>query len=168
LGGNPLNANTPTSGDESVDEQFESDVELAVQDLTRRTLAAFDSQMGRLVYLSSTRDYNSGTYYHDGLAMRFQPAVAQAALMRCHRSAVTAILELPLHDLVDDLDRYLTSTAEERNKALGSWQKLRAYQMLVPADLDELSVDLFLSNLKVALSVLRLRMKAGDGSAEGS
>jgi hypothetical protein len=99
MGGDPLNTNTSRSDDESVAERFENDVELVVQDLNRRTLATFDSLVARLVYLSSTRDYNSGVYYHDGLAMRFQPAVAGAALLRCHRSTVSAILELPLPDL---------------------------------------------------------------------
>jgi hypothetical protein len=162
MGWSSLNSGLPTSGEYTVSPISESNVELAVQDLNRRTLAAFETHMGRLVYLSSTRDYNSGAYYHDGLAMRFDPAVAQAALAQCHRRVLASIIEMPLSALVDDLDRYLESTAEQRKRTLDSWQRLRAYQMLVPSDFDVLSTDLFLSNMKLALAVLRLRVKRPD------
>src|SRR6266404_4882280 len=43
------------------------DVEAAREDLNNRTLARIGLEFGRLIYLASTRDYNTGRYYHDGL-----------------------------------------------------------------------------------------------------
>ena len=55
-------------------------VEEAIEDLQNHTLEGISGSIARLVYLASTRDYNSGRYYHDGLAFRFTEEVAQTAL----------------------------------------------------------------------------------------
>ena len=48
-----------------------NDIQRATDDLRRRTLARFERSLDRLIYLASTRDYNTGIYYHDGLAASF-------------------------------------------------------------------------------------------------
>ena len=52
------------------------DVGQAVTDLTNRTLSRLPGDFSRLVYLASSRDYNTGQYYHDGLAFHFSESVA--------------------------------------------------------------------------------------------
>jgi rhamnogalacturonyl hydrolase YesR len=47
------------------------DVLAAADDLRRRTLVELTRPLERLIYLASTRDYNTGLYYHQGLAARF-------------------------------------------------------------------------------------------------
>src|SRR5436190_1559634 len=54
-------------------------VEDALRDLRNRTLAKLDGDLARLVYLASTRDYNTGRYAHDGLSFRFSESVAETA-----------------------------------------------------------------------------------------
>src|ERR1700730_17234256 len=63
------------------------DVQRAAHDLHLRTLSKISRPLDRLIYLASTRDYNTGLYYHDGLAARFSEEVACEALADCHREA---------------------------------------------------------------------------------
>ena len=48
------------------------DIEAAKEDLKLRTLEPIGYDFGRLLYMSSLRDFNSGEYYHQGLAIPFQ------------------------------------------------------------------------------------------------
>jgi len=59
---------------------METAVEAAIRDLENRTLASLHGELTKLVYLSSTRDYNTGEYLHEGLAQRFGAEAAQQAL----------------------------------------------------------------------------------------
>ena len=43
-------------------------VQEAYEDLLQRSLSRIPCDLGRLLYLASTRDYNTGNYHHDGLA----------------------------------------------------------------------------------------------------
>jgi len=52
------------------------DVQKAAEDVHRRTLATIPRALDRFIYLASTRDYNTGMYFHDGLAARFSAEVA--------------------------------------------------------------------------------------------
>jgi len=70
----------------------EAEVEVAVRDLETRTLANLRGGLTRLVYLSSTRDYNTGEYQHDGLTHQFGAQVAQLALAQCHQAAFQDLL----------------------------------------------------------------------------
>ncbi len=51
-------------------------VKEAYDDLLRRSLSKIRGDLARLIYLASTRDYNTGKYHHDGLAARFQAEIA--------------------------------------------------------------------------------------------
>ena len=59
--------------------------EEAVRDLQNRTLDRLDGDFAKLVYLASTRDYNTGRYAHDGLSFRFSEPVAERVLAAAHR-----------------------------------------------------------------------------------
>jgi hypothetical protein len=133
----------------------ESAVEAAVRDLENRTLANLPGQLTRLVYLSSTRDYNTGEYQHDGLAHRYGEDAAREALSRCHQTAFEDLLTTSLSELVSQLDEYIASTGAAKDKVLQSWSQLQAYRVLIPAACDGLSADLFTTNIKIALEALR-------------
>jgi hypothetical protein len=151
---------------QSVPTDATSRIRHAVEDLEHRTLSSIDTLIGRLVYVASTRDYNTGTYYHDGLTLRFDHASAQAALETCHRTLFESVLGLKLAELVDELERYLHSTGAEWSETMRSWQRFRAYQMLIPAGCDAVSTELFLSNMKVALATLHMRQIKSRSGAE--
>jgi hypothetical protein len=132
----------------------ESAVEAAVRDLEGRTLTHLQGELTRLVYLSSTRDYNTGEYQHEGLAQRFGAQAAQLALAQCHETAFQDLLNSNLSSLVAQLAAYIDSTGADREKVLNSWRQLQAYRVLIPGTCDDLSADLFITNIKIALEAL--------------
>ena len=132
----------------------ESAVEAAVRDLESRTLVHLQGELTKLVYLSSTRDYNTGEYQHEGLAQRFGAQAAQSALAQCHETAFQDLLYSSLSSLVVHLATYIDSTGAEREKVLNSWRQLQAYRVLIPGACDPLSADLFITNIKIALEAL--------------
>jgi len=134
----------------------------AVRDLETRTLANLRGGLTKLVYLSSTRDYNTGEYHHDGLAHEYGAEPAQRALAHCHEAAFHELLYSSLPSLVAQLADYIESTGAEKEKVLQSWRQLQAFRVLVPATCDELSGDYFVSNIKIALEVLRLPALQAD------
>src|SRR6267378_116636 len=82
----------------------------AYDDLLNRTLSRISCDLGRLIYLASTRDYNTGNYYHEGLSNRFSPEVARKALEMAHRQAFYKISAFALEGLVTDLETYLRAS----------------------------------------------------------
>jgi len=132
----------------------ESELQAAVRDLELRTLASLGGGITRLVYLSSTRDYNTGEYQHDGLADQFGAPAAQRALAQCHEAAFQDLLYSSLPALVAQLATYIDSTGAEKEKVLHSWRQLQAFRVLIPGTCDELSADFFVSNIRIALEVL--------------
>ena len=85
------------------------DVQRAAHDLHLRTLSKIPRPLDRLIYLASTRDYNTGLYYHDGLAARFSEEVACEALADCHREAFRELTSSSLEDLVSQMEAYMAS-----------------------------------------------------------
>ena len=132
-------------------------VQVAYDDLLNRTLARIPCDLGRLIYLASTRDYNTGNYYHEGLANRFSPEVARKALEIAHRQVFYKLSAFPLENLVSDLEVYLRSTRENPQDFLRTWQKLEPYRISMPTEANLTVARLFTSNIKLALAVLRFR-----------
>ena len=62
-------------------------VRKAYDDLERRTLSGMPGDFARLIYLASTRDYNSGMYHHEGLAARYGIEQAREALQTAQQPA---------------------------------------------------------------------------------
>jgi hypothetical protein len=135
------------------------DVGQAVTDLTNRTLSRLPGDFSRLVYLASSRDYNNGQYYHDGLAFHFTESVASKALAACHREIFARLVYASLEELIAELRNYISSTDERPEDFLKSWEHLGSYRVTIPSECDELEAQVFLSNLKMALAILQTRQK---------
>lgn len=132
-------------------------VEEACEDLKNRTLTSLPGRFGRLIYLASTRDYNTGQYYHDGLAKRFSGEAAAKALAKCHREVYHLLLQSSLTDLVGELKRYVNSTPAEAEQLLDTWERLQPYRIAVPAEGSPVLAEFFTSNIKIALAILKHR-----------
>lgn len=135
-----------------------SDVREAAEDLRRRTLASISRPLDRLIYLASTRDYNTGFYYHDGLATRFPEEVVCEALADCHREAFLELVGTSLEDLVGQMDSYIASTRTTPKDFVATWKRLEPYRVAVPLNTDELTADFLFSNFKIALAILETRL----------
>jgi len=130
-------------------------MQAAYDDLLKRTLEKICCDMGRLIYLASTRDYNTGSYHHDGLANRFRPDAASQALELAHKEIFYRLSECSLQELVAQLEIYLKSSGENPLEILRVWQKTEPYRIAVPSEAHPTVARLFLSNLRLALAIWR-------------
>ena len=133
----------------------------AYDDLLRRTLSSIQGDLARLIYLASTRDYNSGMYHHEGLSARYSPEQARDALQAAHRDIFFRLIGFSLKELVTDLESYVRMSHEAPTGFVHAWQELEPYRVAVPMEVDATMVQLFLSNIRVALEVLRFRQEQG-------
>ncbi len=111
------------------------------------------------------RDYNTGLYYHDGLAGRFSQEAACEALADCHREAFRELLRTPLQDLVAQMEAYVQATRTSPFDFVTAWKKLEPYRVAVPVQTDSLSSEFLFSNFKVALAILEDRLRPGRSAA---
>ena len=139
------------------------DVQQAADDLRRRSLSEFPSPLDRLIYLASMRDYNTGLYYHDGLASRFSPEVACEAMADCHREAFRQLVGCSLEDLVSQMEGYMASTHTSPTDFLTAWKGLEPYRVAVPVESDPLSAQFLFSSFKIALVILESRLNRRSG-----
>lgn len=134
------------------------DVAQAASDLRSRTLADIPRSLDRLIYLASMRDYNTGLYYHDGLASRFTQEVACEALADCHREAFSQLVGCSLRELVSQMEGYIDSTHTSPRDFVAAWKKLEPYRVAVPVETDPLTAQLLFSSFKIALAILEARL----------
>ena len=132
-----------------------ADVLNAYEDFCSRTLVRIPSALERLIYIASTRDYNSGLYHHEGLAARFSASAAARALEHAHAEAFQHVSPMPLRQLSEELEKYMKASHEEPTAFLNAWQKLEPYRVAIPMHADATAAELFVSNVKIALAVLR-------------
>jgi hypothetical protein len=136
-------------------------VEDAYDDLWRRSLSRIPGDLERLIYLASTRDYNTGQYRHDGLASRFGAEVASKALDSAHREIFRRIAGASLEQIVKEVELYVSCSQQSREEILQVWQKLEPYRVALPVNANCALAQLFASNIKLALAILRrLELKA--------
>jgi hypothetical protein len=133
----------------------QSDIEAAKQDLRLRTLEPIGYDFGRLIYMSSLRDFNTGEYYHQGLAHSFSEQAASAALAACHQEIFYRLASSPLESLVAQVERFMRSSPHDWERTVNAWETLEAYRVMVPSVSNRLVAELFRSNVKVAMEVLK-------------
>ena len=134
-------------------------VQAAYDDLLKRSLSKISCDLARLIYLASTRDYNTGSYHHDGLAARFRPEIAGKALEIAHRQIFYQLSACSLEELVEQLQAYLNCSHESAADILRIWQKLEPYRVAIPVEVNPAVARLFLSNIRLALAIWRFRQE---------
>ena len=127
----------------------------AIADLWRNTLAQIPSAFGKLVYLSSLRDANTGRYEHHGLAQVFSEEEANKALRRSHAQAFAEWLSFNIEQQKADLDLYISALFEEKRTVLETWLRLAPYRNLTPTAVKSVERRLYLADLKAILELLK-------------
>jgi hypothetical protein len=127
----------------------------ATPDLWRNTLSQIPSVFGRLVYLCSLRDQNTGAYQHYGLAQVFGDAEADRVLRDSHEKAFGEWLCFTLEQQKADLDLYLSGLEGNRRTILETWVRLAPYRNLLPSSAREVERQLYLGDLETILELLK-------------
>jgi hypothetical protein len=127
----------------------------AAPDLWRRTLSQIPSVFGRLVYLCSLRDQNTGCYQHYGLAQAFGDDEADQALRHSHHQTFSDWLCYTLEQQTADLSLYMAGLEGNRRNILDTWIRLAPYRNLVPSSAREVERRLYLVDLEALLELLK-------------
>lgn len=125
------------------------------EDLWHRTLSQIPAVYGRLVYLASLRNSDSGRYLHHGLAMVFGEDEADRALRESHLGAFREWLGMNLEQQKADLVLYLTGQPIDRRTMVENWIRLAPYRGVLPTVCSEAERGLFLLDLETLLELLK-------------
>ena len=124
-------------------------------ELWRRTLSKIPTLFGRLVYLASLRDPNTGVYQHFGFAQRFSLREADKTLRRSHANTFADWLCFSLDQQKQDIDSYLAGLDGEKELIVANWAQFPPFASLVPAQTKEIERQLFLNDIGVILEILK-------------
>jgi hypothetical protein len=127
----------------------------AASDLWRNTLSQIPTNFGRLIYLASLRDQNTGAYHHHGLEQLFGEEQSQQTLRQSHAQIFSDWLCFNLEQQKNDLEGYLDELHEDKKTILATWIRLAPYRNYVPANAREVERNLFTTDLETVLELLR-------------
>jgi hypothetical protein len=130
----------------------------AIADLRAHTLNKLKGgEYAQLVFLASTRDYNSMAYKHDGLAFRWGEEATRIALEQCHRQVFNRLAVSSLTEMLEAFEGYLFSLQHELFQLVRAWRKMQSYRMQLPLESNPYFDDLFLANMAATLEALENR-----------
>lgn len=126
-----------------------------VADVWRHTLSQIPSVFGRLVYLASLRDSNTGEYEHHGLIARFGAEAAGRALRESHEQTFAEWINLTIEEQTADLDLYFSAQKADRRTIIESWLTMTPYTGFAPGATREVERQLYLADLEAILELLK-------------
>jgi hypothetical protein len=136
-------------------------------DLWKHTLSRIQTVYGRLAYLASLRDPNSGIYRHHGLMALFGRDETARALRESHQSVFYEWLNLPLAEKHVQLISYLNGLEDSSSVVLDHWIQARPYKALLPEGVRRMESELFSQDLDALLDIVRSGLNE-PASARGS
>lgn len=122
----------------------------------RKTLAQVSTHFGRLLYLSSLRDTESGRYTHDSLLNYMNEEEADRTIRHTHHQVFQQWLAYSLSDQKEDLDRYLLESNGPRYSL--------PYRNAVPPTARDVERQLYLTDLETLLELLRFEHGAAGAT----
>lgn len=125
-----------------------------VEEFASRWLADVSSDFARLVCVSALRDVSSGHYQHPVLEEVYSKPAIHQALLYCHEELFQRVLEATLEHQEWDLRLFFAGTDAAPVEAAARWLELEYFRQLVPLGVPAYLRDLFLSNLRVILSLV--------------
>jgi hypothetical protein len=136
--------------------------ETPAAELWNRTLAQIRSVFGRLVYVASLRDQNSGQYQHFGFSQRFTEREVDKTIGRSHKNVFRDWLCLSLEQQRTDLENYFVALEKDRNVILANWRDWPPYMSWIPPQSRPPDRELFRMNLEIVLELIR--QDSGDAA----
>jgi hypothetical protein len=138
----------------------------AAADLWRHTLSQIPCAFGRLVYLSSLRDINTGRYEHHGLAMAFGEEESERTLRLSHETAFSDWIGYQLEYQKADLDLYLAGLSIDKPTLVRTWLRLAPYRNFIPASVQAVERQLYLCDLEMLLDLLKNEYGVGEADPD--
>jgi hypothetical protein len=127
----------------------------ATEDLWRHTLSRIPTVFGRLMYLASLRDPNSGIYRHHGLSVAFGRDDSNRALKDSHHKTFREWLKLPLAERSADLSLYLGALEDPTDVVVDHWLSSKQYREQVPSSARTMERELFTQDFEILLETIR-------------
>jgi hypothetical protein len=127
----------------------------ASADVWRNTLAQIPTTFGRLIYLASLRDQNTGAYHHHGLEQLFGHEQSDQTIRQSHSQIFSDWLCFNLEQQKRDLEAYLDELHDDKKTLLATWLRLVPYRHYPPIDAREVERTLFTADLEMVLDLLR-------------
>jgi hypothetical protein len=109
--------------------------------------------LGKLYYVCSLRDHQTGRYLHEGLTFIYPETSVQEALSHCHEELFARILETPLEEQEADW-RMFFPPKSERKWIPEDGGRVNSPRSLVPDGLPDYLTDLFCLNAEALLAVI--------------
>jgi hypothetical protein len=127
----------------------------AAADVWRHTLSQIPYLYGRLAYLGSLRNANTGLYEHFGLAQLYGADKAHRTLLESHEVAFADWLNYDLAHQESDLGLYLATLDGELSVVLDAWTQLATYKNMIPLTASGAQRELYLMDLETLLQLLK-------------
>lgn len=138
------------------------------ENLWKHTLSRIPTVFGRLLYLSSLRDPNSGNYRHHGLSMGFGREESSRALLQSHEQTFQEWLNLALAGKYTDLMLFLDSLEDPRELVLDHWLRSKVYKAHVPGSARKMERDLFHVEVEALLQTIRNGLSGAEPSPKST
>ena len=132
-----------------------SDRQAILTESWRRTLAGIHTLLGRLAYLASLRNVNTGVYEHFGLSERIGTGEVDRLIRSSHVEAFQQWLCFGLERQKDELEAYFSELAGDRREILSNWLHLGPYAAWVPAESRDVERKLFFNDLEIVMELIR-------------
>jgi hypothetical protein len=127
----------------------------ALADLWKHTLSQIPSTYGRLVYLASLRDANSGTYRHHGLSAAFGREESLSAMRKSHEDTFQEWLGMPLSAKSADLINHFQSLEENPRQVVAHLTRGTPYLSQAPDSASPAQRRQFRTEIEILLELAK-------------
>jgi hypothetical protein len=127
----------------------------ALADLWKHTLSQIPTTYGRLVYLASLRDANSGTYRHHGLSAAFGREESLGALRKSHEDTFREWLGLPLSAKSADMISHFQSLEDNPRQVVTYLARGTPYLSQAPDSASPAQRRQFRTEIEILLDLIK-------------
>jgi hypothetical protein len=131
------------------------DRQAVLEESWRRTVGRIGTLLGRLAYLASLRNANTGIYEHFGLAEKIGAHEADRLIHRSHLEVFQQWLCFGLERQKAELEAYFAGLEGDPREILSNWLVLGPYAAWVPAESRDVERKLFYTDLEMVLEMIR-------------
>jgi len=139
----------------------------AAADLWTQTLSRIPTAYGRLTYLASLRDPNSGVYRHHGLSAIYGRDESARALRESHEQAFAEWLKLDLETKTADLREYASGLEDPPAVVLKYLATTAMSEFQLPDNARAMERKLFHRDFEMVVELLR-HASGGHSNGRGS